>query len=228
MKHYDSEEKMIEILFEDNHQLVLNKPSGMLTQPDNTGQESLEALAKAFIKERDEKHGNVFLGAVHRIDKPVSGIVLFAKSSKGLSRLNEAIRNKATRKIYRALVEGNTQKDPCTLEHYLRHDSHFAKVTNSQDPEAKLARLHYRVLSQENGLTLLEIELETGRYHQIRAQMSHAGHPILGDTKYGSRIPFKEGAIALHHYQLEVPHPITGTMQRFEAPVPAWWFTQCR
>lgn len=209
-----------EILFEDNHLLVVNKPAGMLTQPDNTGQDSLEVLAKAWIKERDKKPGNVFLGTVHRLDKPVSGVVLFARTSKALSRLNEAMRNKQSHKTYLATVEGILTPPQGTLEHYLTHDSHQASISHQNNPEAKLARLHYKVVSQQDELTLLEIILETGRYHQIRAQLSAIGHPIVGDGKYGSRKRFREGAIALHHYRLQVPHPITGLLQTFEAPVP--------
>lgn len=210
----------LDVLFEDNHQLVLNKPSGLLTQPSGTEQESLESLAKNYIKTKYQKPGHVFLEAVHRIDKPVSGIVLFARTSKALSRLQAALREKKSEKIYLALVEGNVKQAEGTLEHYLVHDDFRATLSDARDAKAKWACLHYRVVRRDEGVTLLEIVLETGRYHQIRVQLAAIGHPIVGDGKYGSRIAFRPDAIALHHYRLKVPHPITGEMQLFEAPAP--------
>lgn len=213
----------LKIVYEDNHQLVINKPAGLLTQPSGTEQESLEAQAKFWIKEHYQKPGNVFLEAVHRIDKPVSGLVLFARTSKALSRLQGAMREKKSHKLYYALVEGKVIAETGTLEHYLTHDDFQALVVKAGNPEAKLARLHYRVVKWEGSLTLLEIVLETGRYHQIRAQLATTGHPILGDKKYGSRQFFREGEIALHHSLLRVPHPITGEPQTFEAAYPSVW-----
>lgn len=210
----------IHILYEDNHQIVVNKPAGVLTQPDDTGNDSLEELVKAWIKVRYQKPGNVFLGTFHRIDKPVSGVVLFARTSKALARLNESMRQKQAHKLYLAIVEGNFTEINGTLEHYLSHDEFQARIVHPQDPSAKQCRLHYRVLDQKEGFALIEVTLETGRYHQIRAQMSTIGHPILGDRKYGSRKRYMEGAIALHHHRLTMPHPITGNPQIFEAPPP--------
>lgn len=218
---------MISILYEDNHQLVLNKPAGLLTQPSGTELDSLEAQAKTWIKEHCNKPGNVFLHAVHRLDKPVSGIVLFARTSKALTRLNDSLRKKESKKIYRALVEGLVVNDEGTLEHYLIHDDHCAQVVDASVSDAKLARLHYRVLKRKGSLTFIEIELETGRYHQIRVQLSASGHPILGDRKYGSRLEYVVEGIALHHYRLDVPHPITGEMQHFESPLPQIWLKSC-
>lgn len=212
----------IDLLFEDNHQLIVNKPSGLLTQPSGTDQENLEALCKEWIKTSKQKPGNVFLEAVHRIDKPVSGIVLFARTSKALSRLNEAMRNKLSTKSYLAVVAGAPIKSETLLEHYLIHDEFQAQISDKNNPHAKLARLRYKVIRQESGLTLLEITLETGRYHQIRAQLSAIGLAIVGDAKYGSRINFND-AIALHHYRLQIPHPITSQLQTFEAPLPKIW-----
>lgn len=209
----------LEVIFEDNHQLVLNKPAGLLTQPSGTDQASLESQAKMWLKDKYQKSGNVFLEAVHRIDKPVSGIVLFAKTSKALSRLNESLRDKKSHKVYLALVEGTVKSDQGTLEHYLVHDDFQARVVSKKDPQAKLAILHYRVIERKDNQTRLEIVLETGRYHQIRVQLAAMGHPILGDKRYGSHVPFKNDAIALHHFRLQVPHPITGELQTFEA---AW------
>jgi 23S rRNA pseudouridine1911/1915/1917 synthase len=206
------------VLFEDNHLLVVNKPAGILTQPSGTAQENLEDQAKAWLKIVHDKPGNVFLGTVHRLDKPVSGVVIFGKTSKALSRLNASIRAKLTHKLYYALVEGNPPSEGI-LENYVVHDDYHAEVAASDFPQAKLARLKYHVIEKRGDLTLLEIELETGRYHQIRLQFSHIGCPIAGDVKYGSRFPF-EGRIALHHIKLEIPHPITGAICIFEAPLP--------
>lgn len=200
---------MIEILYEDNHLIAVNKPAGLLTQPTDECRDSLELQVKEWIKEKYQKPGNVFLGVIHRLDKPVSGIVLFAKTSKALSRLNDLIRSRHMHKTYFALVEGKMSDSAGTLEHFLRHDEHRAYVSTSQDKEAKLARLHYKVLEENEKHSLVQIELETGRYHQIRVQLSTIGCPIVGDKKYGSRQPFGEGTIALHHGRLELEHPIT-------------------
>lgn len=208
-------------IFEDNHLLVLNKPGGLLTQPSGTEQDSLERQAKAWLKEAHQKPGNVFLGAVHRIDKVSSGVVLFGKTSKALSRLSESMRSKQTRKVYWAWVEGELQSELGTLEHYVFHDDYHARIVSAGYPNGKIARLHYRVLEQKNGMTLLEIELETGRYHQIRLQFSTLGHPILGDYKYGAQHHYAPEAIALHHKRLEIPHPITKEVMIFEAQLPA-------
>jgi 23S rRNA pseudouridine1911/1915/1917 synthase len=210
----------IEILFEDNHLFVANKPGGLLTQPSGTSSNSLEDLVKKSIKKNNRKEGNVYLGIVHRLDKPVSGVVLFAKTSKALSRLNTAIRAKHFQKTYYALIEGTLSNNEGILEHFLQHNDFHASISDSKHPDAKLSRLHYRVIKYHNQTTLIEVVLETGRYHQIRAQFSAIGHPIVGDTKYGSRIEFFEGRIALHHFRLQAPHPITQAVMIFEAPLP--------
>jgi 23S rRNA pseudouridine1911/1915/1917 synthase len=214
----------MEIIFFDNHQLVVNKPVAMLTQPSGTEAISVEELAKAWIKETYNKPGNVFLHAVHRLDRPVSGIVLFARTSKALSRLNQTMREKRSCKIYCALVEGVFSKEPHgVLEHYLVHDEHQAEVVASHYPQAKLARLHYTVVAQYEKHAFVELVLETGRYHQIRAQLSAIGHPIIGDHRYGSVTPFVSEGIALHHSRLQIPHPITEVEQTFSAPLPPFW-----
>lgn len=211
---------MLEILFEDNHLIAINKPAGLLTQPTDTVKDSLETQVKTWIKETYHKPGNVFLGTVHRLDKPVSGIVLFAKTSKALSRLNASIRSKDMQKTYCALVEGKLPNPLGTLEHYLRHDEHSASVSNKNDVNAKLARLHYKTVSSSTIESLVEIQLETGRYHQIRAQLAAIGCPIVGDSKYGSRRLLIDHIIALHHLRLEFKHPITGEKVVIESPVP--------
>jgi 23S rRNA pseudouridine1911/1915/1917 synthase len=213
----------LEVIFEDNHQLVVNKPGGLLTQPSGTEQDSLEAMAKNWIKDRYQKPGNVFLEAIHRLDKPVSGVVLFARTSKALGRLQASMRDKRSHKLYLAVVEGVPSLHEAMLEHYLMHDDYQSRIVQQNEPNAKLARLHYRIIGQKGGQSILEVILDTGRYHQIRAQLSAIGHPILGDVKYGSRSPYLPGFIALHHYCLQVPHPITDEMQTFKAPLPPTW-----
>jgi 23S rRNA pseudouridine1911/1915/1917 synthase len=211
------------VIYEDNHILVVSKPAGLLTQPTDLNGESLETAVKAWLKEKYNKPGNVFLGVIHRIDKPVSGIVILAKTSKALSRLNEAMRAKESQKIYRALVEQRPPNDEDTLEHYLRHDNYRASVSNAQDKQAKKARLHYRVIERFPSACLVEINLETGRYHQIRAQFAAIGCPVIGDNKYGSCYPMQEGIIALHHLRLQITHPVTRELMSFESPLPEYF-----
>lgn len=211
-----------DILFVDNHLLIVNKAAGLLTQPSGTSQDSLELQAKAWIKQAYQKPGNVFLHAVHRLDKPVSGIVVFARTSKALTRLNQDIRDKKTKKIYSALVEGHVSSLEGQLEHYIKHDDFHAEIVPAKHPEAKLARLNYRVIAHQGEHTLLEIELNTGRYHQIRLQLATIGHPILGDRKYGSRM-ILDDKIALHHTYLTFFHPVTKEALTVHAPLPFYF-----
>lgn len=204
------------IIYVDNHLLCLDKPAGLLTQPSGTERDSLEAQGKAWLKEEFHKPGAVFLEAVHRIDAPVCGIVLFARTSKALSRLNESVRNGACSKDYRALVSGVPRVQSATLEDWLLHDEHCARIVPKGTAGAHSATLRYEVLEiRGNGTSLLAVHLETGRYHQIRAQLAHAGYPIVGDSKYGSRLPYQAGCIALQHYCLKAPHPVTKEMLTF-------------
>ena len=199
----------LEILYEDNHMLALWKPHGLLSQPSGTAQENLEDLAKRWLKEKYQKPGDVYLHAIHRLDRAAAGIVMFAKTSKALSRLTASIRERQAKKLYEAWVEGTPSQEAGTLEHYLIHDSHQAQVVSEGTREAKLARLHYRVLKKEGLRTLLEIDLETGRYHQIRAQLAAIGCPIVGDAKYGAKMQSRHAGISLEHVRMELPHPIT-------------------
>jgi 23S rRNA pseudouridine1911/1915/1917 synthase len=212
-----------EVLYLDNHLLVLNKPPGLLTQPSGTQQESLEGYAKAWIKRRENKPGNVYLHAVHRLDAPVSGIVLFARTSKALSRLNEAIRERSTHKTYLAVVSTSPQQEQQTIEHYLIHDHHMAKVVNKGAEGAQHARLTYRVLVRRDSYTLLEVNPETGRYHQIRAQLAAIGCPILGDRRYGGPVWSEGEGIALQHQCLQFVHPVTQEPLVIKAPFPKNW-----
>lgn len=212
------------ILFADNHLLAVNKPAGMLSQDSGTGQRNLEDWAREWVRVEKGKPGNVFLNAVHRIDRPVSGVVLFSRSSKALSRLNEDIRKRNCRKIYHALVEGTPPSSSDQLVHWLLHENYRAKVCCEGATDAQRAVLRYKVLKKMDRFSLLEIDLETGRYHQIRAQLSAIGCPIAGDEKYGAFSVNKE--IALHHRCLEVLHPIRKEPLQIDAPYfpdSFWW-----
>ena len=209
----------IKILYEDNHLLALDKPAGLLTQPSETVSNSLETQAKAFIKERDQKQGNVFLHAIHRLDSQASGIVLFAKTQKALSRLSAYMREKEFHKTYIALVESGKAPQEGPLVDFLVHGDHTARVVPPQHPNAKRSELiivSSRPIAQNRWR--LEITLVTGRYHQIRAQLAFRGFPILGDIRYGSKAPFAPNAIALHHSILSFPHPTLHSEVVIESP----------
>lgn len=206
------------VLYVDNHLLLANKQTGVLTQPDGCGALDLETEMKAWVKREYEKPGAVFLHAVHRIDKPVSGLVLFARTSKALSRLNEQIRKGEIQRFYFAEVEGIVSVEAGRLEHYLRHGSHSAILSSKNDPEAKLAILSYKIESRGEKTTRLRIELQTGRYHQIRAQFAAIGHPVVGDHRYGAHGLGQ--AIHLHCAGLSFLHPVTQEALSFEALPP--------
>ena len=213
----------IEIIYEDNHILALNKPPGLLTQPSGKTDNSLEAQAKAWIKRSKDKPGEVFLHAVHRLDKPVSGVVLFARTSKALSRMNEQMRGKGIIKTYHAVITHELPGPEGTLMHHLRHSRMRSVVASSKENGARMALLTYRIVEQRNGMSLVEIILETGRYHQIRAQLAASGCPVLGDTHYrGRKWPHKD-SIALHHRKMKFNHPTLNTWVEIEAPYPAIW-----
>ncbi len=211
----------ISVLYEDNHILIVDKPAGIPTQDDPFAETSMETLAKEWIKEKYKKPGNVFLQPIHRLDKPVSGIVIFAKTSKALSRLNVLMRNQAIHKTYEAITEGYPPASAARLEHYLVHDDHFARVTGPNEEGTKLAILNYRVLSKKEGRAHVSIELLTGRYHQIRAQLAAIGCPVLGDRRYGSMDFFSKEGIALQHVHARFVHPITH--EEINIELPASW-----
>ena len=212
-----------DILYEDNHLLIVNKHCGDLVQPDPSGESALEDRIKRFIKERDGKPGEVFLGVVHRIDRPVSGAVLFAKTSKALVRLNEMIREGRIRKVYWALTENRPEAESGELRHYLLRDgrTNRSQAFDAPRPEAKEARLKYRMAGAGARYTLLEVELLTGRHHQIRAQLSKIGCPIRGDLKYGAKRSLPGGGISLHSRQVAFDHPVRHEQVEVTAPVPA-------
>jgi len=213
MKQSDKE-NLVNFLYEDNHILVLIKESNISTQPTDINPHSLQNLAKDFIKEKYKKKGDVFLHPVHRLDKAVCGIVLFAKTSKALKRLNEQMREKKIIRKYIAEVEGKFLKKQSKLKDYIVHLSHRAKIVKKDHKGAKLALLAYTVIKETKNTTVLQIELFTGRYHQIRTQFSNISHPILGDTKYGSKKAFDK--IHLCSYFLEFSHPIQKKRMTFE------------
>ncbi len=212
-----------DILYEDNHLLIVNKHCGDLVQPEPSGESALEDRIKRFIKERDGKPGEVFLGVVHRIDRPVSGAVLFAKTSKALVRLNEMIREGRIRKVYWALTENRPEAESGELRHYILRDgrTNRSKAFDAPRPEAKEARLKYRMAGAGTRYTLLEVELLTGRHHQIRAQLSKIGCPIRGDLKYGAKRSLPGGGISLHSRQVAFDHPVRHEQVEVTAPVPA-------
>jgi 23S rRNA pseudouridine1911/1915/1917 synthase len=202
MKQLDND---LKVFYLDNHVLAVEKPSGIPTQKALTGI-SLEEKAKEFLKNKFNKKGEVFLHPVHRLDKPVSGIVLFARTSKALSRLNKQLREHQIKRIYLAKVKGHLQDKKGCLKHHIVKKS-FKSVIDSS---GKLAVLSYEVVKEEKEFSFLKIELETGRYHQIRAQLSYIGHPIVGDEKYGSEE--KNSRLMLHHYQMQFTHPISNEL----------------
>ncbi len=210
---------MTDILFYDNHLVIANKPAGLLTQPDASNQDSLEQRVKDFLKLEFHKEGAVFLHCIHRLDRPVSGLVIFARTSKALSRLNEQSRNLEIQRVYIAEVEGILYHKTSRLEHFLIHGDHRAITAKAADEDAKKAVLHYEALHYMPHSTLVRIELETGRYHQIRAQFGAIGHPIVGDKKYGSKTGDGK-IIRLHCSQVAFLHPVTKEELRFEVASP--------
>lgn len=211
------------ILYEDNHLLVVDKHCGDLVQPDPSGQSALEDQIKAYLKRRDDKPGEVFLGVVHRIDRPVSGAVIFAKTSKALARLNEMIRDGAIRKTYWALTEAAPDPVEGRLTHYIVRDgrTNRSRAFDAPKPDGKRSVLDYRIAGGGTRYTLVEVELLTGRHHQIRAQLSKIGCPIKGDLKYGARRSNPDGGISLHSRRVEFTHPVRKEPVSVTAPVPA-------
>lgn len=214
----------LEILYEDNHVMAIIKPHGMPVQKDASGDKSLIDFVKDHIKKRDNKPGNVFISAVHRIDRPAGGIVLLAKTSKAASRLAEAFRNNRIHKKYLAVVEGCPRTKEQRLEGWIVKDraKNTSKIVPNQVKGAKFASLTYRVIGQFKKYSILEIDLETGRSHQIRVQLSGAGFPIAGDLRYGAKEGFGK-MIALFAVSLTFPHPTKNEEIKVCAQIPADW-----
>jgi len=214
----------LNVIYEDNHLLAVNKPAMLPTMGVAEDVASLLTVAKDYIREKYDKPGNVYLGIVSRLDAPVTGLVVIARTSKAAARLTESFKSRNVRKLYLAAVEGAPPEASGTLEHFLRKDERHRKmhVTHESAEGAQLARLRYRVLGGASGLSLLEVELDTGRKHQIRVQLAKVGCPIVGDRKYGAALEFPSG-IALHSRQLELEHPVRREALTLTAPLPAVW-----
>lgn len=213
---------VLEILYEDNHLIAVNKPSGLLVQGDKTGDESLLEKVKAYLKKKYNKPGDVFLGLPHRIDRPVSGVVLMARTSKALSRLNEIFQNREIQKTYWALVDKQPDSENGFLTHFLLKDSkkNIVSAYDHQTKESKKAELHYSIKEKYKNSSLLEVKPVTGRPHQIRVQLSKIGCSIVGDLKYGYPKPNPDASICLHAACLEFIHPIKKIPIKIEAPLP--------
>lgn len=209
------------VVYEDNHIIIVNKQSGEIVQGDKTGDTPLSDIVKQYIKEKYNKPGNVFLGVVHRLDRPVSGLVVFAKTSKALSRLNEMFRTGDVHKTYWAIVKKNNIAPEATLTDWLTRNERQNKsyAHNREVPGAKKAVLSYKVRSMSDNYMLLEVRLMTGRHHQIRCQLAHMGCPIKGDLKYGSPRSNPDGSISLMSRRVEFVHPVSKETIAVEAPV---------
>ncbi len=212
----------LQVLHEDNHVIIVNKRVGDIVQGDKTGDKPLSEVVKSYIKEKYNKPGNVYLGVVHRLDRPTSGIVLFSKTSKALPRLNKLFQQKDAKKTYWAVVKNRPPKDKDILVHYLKRNPKQNKsfAHKNEVPDSKKAILEYRILKELNNYFLLEIDLQTGRHHQIRSQLSAIGCPIKGDLKYGFDRSNKDAGIHLHARKLEFIHPVKNEPLNVIADVP--------
>lgn len=212
----------MEVLYEDNHIIAVNKNSSEIVQGDKTGDTPLSESVKAYIKEKYNKPGEVFLGVTHRLDRPVSGVVLFARTSKALTRLNEMFRTQAVKKTYWAIVKAAPEQTEARLEHYLVRNEKQNKsyAYDREKPHSKKAALSYRLIGRSDNYSLLEVHLETGRHHQIRCQLAKIGCPIKGDLKYGFPRSNPNGGISLHARSVEFVHPVSKQTITIVAPTP--------
>lgn len=217
-----SDKKNLQVLHEDNHIIVINKRVGDIVQGDKTGDKPLSDVVKEYIKYKYNKPGDVFLGVVHRLDRPTTGIVVFARTSKALTRLNELFKNRETQKIYWAVVKQPPAQLSGTLVHYLTRNekNNTSKVHSKEVTGSKQASLDFKIIKQLTNYTALEINLHTGRHHQIRAQLAAIGSPIKGDLKYGFDRSNPDGGIHLHARKLVFVHPVTKATLEITAPVP--------
>jgi len=217
----------LQVLYEDNHLLVINKPAGVLVQGDATGDIPLVEIAKQYIGKKYNKPGDVFLGVVHRLDRPVSGVVVFARTSKALERMNALFRDRLTRKIYWAVVAERPPRKEGNLIHWLVKDEKKNKTTaySTETPIGSRSELNYKVIDSKRGYYLVEVNPITGRPHQIRVQLASMGCPIAGDVKYGSPISSPDGSIALHARQIQFIHPVKKEPILISAKLPQndWW-----
>lgn len=211
------------VVYEDNHIIIVNKTASEIVQGDKTGDTPLSETVKQYLKEKYQKPGNVFIGVTHRLDRPVSGLVVFAKTSKALSRLNEMFKNSEVKKTYWAVVKNLPPQEEGELVHYLVRNEKQNKsyAYDTEKPNSKKAVLHYRLIGRSQNYYLLEIDLKTGRHHQIRCQLAKMGCPIKGDLKYGSPRSNPDGSICLHARSVRFVHPVSKEVIAVEAPVPA-------
>jgi 23S rRNA pseudouridine1911/1915/1917 synthase len=217
-----STKENLQVLFEDNHIVIVNKRAGDITQGDKTGDKPLSDVVKEYIKDKYNKPGDVFLGVVHRLDRPTSGVIIFARTSKALERLNKMLREKTIQKTYWAVVKEAPNKDSDTLINFLKKNpkNNKSAVYIKEIEDSKKAVLHYKTLKKLDNYSLLEVDLETGRHHQIRAQLSNIGSPIKGDLKYGFNRSNKDGSIHLHARKIDFVHPVSNEAIKITAPVP--------
>jgi 23S rRNA pseudouridine1911/1915/1917 synthase len=212
----------LQVLYEDNHLLAVNKPAGILVQGDASGDTSLMDLTREYIRNKYRKPGNVFVGLLHRLDRPVSGVVLFARTSKAASRISEQLRSRTVQKMYWALVHGRVKPPSGSLISYLLKGVTKVSLVGEEEASAQKALLSYRTLRNMKGKSLLEIQLHTGRKHQIRAQLAGLGYPIEGDVKYGAPYGLQDKSIRLMARSLTVKHPTRDKTITIEAPPPDW------
>lgn len=212
----------MKVVYEDNHIIIVNKESGEIVQGDKSGDQPLSEFVKAYIKQKYNKPGNVFLGVTHRLDRPVSGLVVFARTSKALARLNDMFRNGDIHKTYWAITQNCPEPSEGTLTHWITRNTQQNKsyAHDREVPNSKQAILNYRLIGKTDNYHLLEIQLMTGRHHQIRCQLSHIGSPIKGDLKYGAKRSNPDGSISLHARRIEFVHPVTKETINVEAPLP--------
>ncbi|WP_179019224.1 RluA family pseudouridine synthase [Winogradskyella forsetii] len=217
-----SDKSNLQVLHEDNHIIVVNKRAGDIVQGDKTGDKPLSEVVKSYLKAKYNKQGNVYLGVVHRLDRPTTGIVLFSKTSKALPRLNKLFAEKSAKKTYWALVKNEPPKTEGTLVHWLKKNPQKNKSTayHKKVEGSKKAILHYKVIQKLDNFYLLEVDLETGRHHQIRVQLSSIGCPIKGDLKYGFDRSNKDASISLHARTLSFIHPVKNVEVLLTAPLP--------
>jgi len=211
-----------QIIFEDNHLIAINKHPSQIVQGDKTGDVSLDQEIKDYLKQAYNKPGNVFIGVIHRLDRPVSGAIVYARTSKALSRMNEMFREGRVEKVYWAIVKNSTGLTDGELSHYLKKNEKQNKsyASDKPVPGAKLARLTYRMISRSDNYTLLEVILETGRHHQIRCQLSKMGWPVKGDLKYGFPRSNHDASISLHARKLVFTHPVKNEKVEIKAEPP--------
>lgn len=213
----------MQVIYEDNHIIIVNKTSSEIVQGDKTGDTPLSEIVKQYLKEKYNKPGNVYLGVSHRLDRPVSGIVVFAKTSKALPRLNDMFKNGEIKKTYWAIVKNCPKETEGELEHYLVRNEKQNKsyAYDKEVPNSKKAILHYRLIGHSQNYYLLEVDLKTGRHHQIRCQLAKIGCPIKGDLKYGAQRSNPDGSISLHARRIKFVHPVSQEKVDIEAPVPS-------